>query len=131
MNNNNKNIENYTHKLIKEVGLESPSPLLLENIMTNISLNSSPVRPYRPLISIKTWYLIFSLIITTTILVFTLPIQSNQYLSKLNFAFKFSFTDFIPSISLQTSLIYVGGFFIIFLIQTFYLRNFINRNYQV
>lgn len=131
MNNYDKNIENFTHKLIKEAGLDSPSPLLLDNVMNNIALNRSTVNIYKPLISLKTWYLILALILFSTTIVLTLPIKSTSYLSNWNFNINFSVTDFIPSISLSTSIIYVVGFIILFLIQTFHLRKFINRNYQI
>jgi hypothetical protein len=66
--NEDKNIEQYVHKVIKETPLESPSRDFTANIMANIlAMDKSKATVYKPLISKTGWVLIFSGIIGTIV----------------------------------------------------------------
>jgi hypothetical protein len=64
--NEDKNIEQYVHAIIKEMPLESPSPDFTAKVMQSVlALDKSKATVYKPLISKKGWVLIFGGIIAT------------------------------------------------------------------
>jgi hypothetical protein len=66
--NEDKNIEQYVHAVIKETPLESPSPDFTAKVMASVlALDKSKVTVYKPLISKTGWVLIFGGIIATLV----------------------------------------------------------------
>jgi hypothetical protein len=64
--NEDKNIEQYVHAVIKETPLESPSPDFTAKVMASVlALNKNKATVYKPLISKTGWALIFAGIIVT------------------------------------------------------------------
>ena len=64
--NEDKNIEQYVHTVIKETPLESPSHDFTSKVMANVlAIGKSKATVYKPLISKKGWLLIFGGIIAT------------------------------------------------------------------
>ena len=66
--NEDKNIEQYVQKIIKETPLELPSPGFTANVMANVlALDKRKATVYKPLISKTGWVLIFGGIIATLV----------------------------------------------------------------
>ena len=66
--NEDKNIEQYVHAVIKETPLESPSPDFTAKVMASVlALDKSKATVYKPLISKTGWVLIFGGIIATLV----------------------------------------------------------------
>ena len=64
--NEDKNIEQYVHSVIKETPLESPSPGFTAKVMASVlALDKGKATVYKPLISKTGWALIFAGIIGT------------------------------------------------------------------
>ena len=64
--NEDKNIEQYVHAVIKEAPLESPSPDFTATVMLGVlALDKRKATAYKPLISKTGWVLIFGGIIAT------------------------------------------------------------------
>ena len=64
--NEDKNIEQYVHAVIKETPLESPPPDFTAKVMASVlALDKSKATVYKPLISKTGWVLIFAGIIAT------------------------------------------------------------------
>ena len=62
--NEDKNMEQYVHKVIKETPLESPSHDFTSKVMANVlAMDKSKATVYKPLISKTGWVLIFGGII--------------------------------------------------------------------
>ena len=66
--NEDKNMEQYVHTVIKETPLESPSHDFTSKVMANVlAIDKSKTTVYKPLISKTGWVLIFGGIIATMV----------------------------------------------------------------
>ena len=129
MNKNDKYIDDFTKNMIKEVELDTPSSAFLDNVMNKISIKPEQEFVYKPLISKKNWYSIFLIIVIISFILYLFPFVNESYITNWNYSFRFSFSQFIPNISFSKSIIYVIGFLIIFFVEIYYLKLFINKSY--
>lgn len=57
----NKNIDQFTAKVLKDAGLETPSLDFLANVMEEVSKEKATIKAYKPLISKVGWFTIAAL----------------------------------------------------------------------
>lgn len=126
----NKHIEEihaFTKKYVKEIPIEKTSLDFTSNLMSKIvelqSLKKALV--YKPLISKKGWFVVFSAIIAVVLIpfnsndegVFTLPELNMSFVEKLNFSGLFE------GFNISSSMMYLALVFLaLVLIQIFYLK---------
>ena len=95
--NEDKNIEQYVHAVIKETPLESPSPDFTANVMAGVlALDKSKATVYKPLISKTGWVLIFGGIIATLLY---LLINGDAQVAGQPWSFGTGVKDFINTFS--------------------------------
>lgn len=95
--NEDKNMEQYVQKVIKETLLESPSHDFTAKVMANVlAVDKSKATVYKPLISKTGWVLIFGGIIAT-LLYFIL--NGNAQVGNQPWSFDLSGKDFIKMFS--------------------------------
>ena len=129
-----KNIDRLTRKLVKEAGTYKPSPDFLHNVMTTVNAKVADQKVYQPLISKKVWRIISILAIISLIALYFYPATGNSYINEFNLAEKLSFnnpfTNPFAGITFSKTIIYGIGFLGLFLIQIPFLKSFMERRYQ-
>jgi len=130
MEKESKNIDRITKKIIKDGGLEQPSPDFFSNVMEAIaSQSTSPSMVYQPLISKKVWMLLFVLTAAVLVLLFIFPVFSETSLINpitIPEQYKFSFN--LPKMKLSKTAIYGVGFLSLFLLQIPFLKRQLNNS---
>ncbi|HHH53474.1 MAG TPA: hypothetical protein ENK91_07430 [Bacteroidetes bacterium] len=120
---NDKNIDKYTKELIKEIGLDSPSPNFVGTLMRNISLKKEEKFIYKPLISIQAWIIIAIILISTIIILYFFPIINHYYFTNGFTQFNLLIKNIFQSTLLYKLILYTLGFLIIFLLQISIIRS--------
>jgi len=125
-----KHIDQYTKTLIEDAGLETVSPVVLDNIMKIISVNNATKFSYEPLISKKGWLGILIAILVLFIVLYLFPFVDKYYITEWDLLSKFSHIDMVPSFSIPHGAIYLLPFVVIIFIQIFYIKDVINHKLQ-
>jgi len=126
----NKNIEEYTKKIVQEAGLDSPSSELMNNIMFAIEKQSISSRVYKPLISKNIWYVILVCAISFLLFVYLFLYQPSATILNVNALYDFIFPSQILVISMSKTMLYCFAFLSLFLIEIPFIKYFIERNFQ-
>ena len=131
--NEDKNIEQYVHAVIKETPLESPSPDFTARVMASVlALDKSKATVYKPLISKMGWVLIFGGIIAT--LVYFIMNGSAQVVSQ-PWSLGTGVKDFIKTFSVhlfqfsRTTINVVILSTIMMIIQITLLKNYLDKRW--
>lgn len=125
-----KYIDQYTKELVKDAGLESVSPIVLDNIMKTISVSSVSKFSYEPLISKKAWMFILISIVLLFSILFLFPVVDKFYINDWNLLDSFSSRISAPKISIPYGAIYLVPFVIILFVQILYIKGVINHKLQ-
>ena len=81
--NEEKQLDEFTRKIISDAGLERPSSIFLNNLMTKIQSVTSPVITYKPLIGKWVWWLIGVVMAALIFTVFNTGISESAVWDKL------------------------------------------------
>lgn len=127
-----KQLDNFTKKVVKKTSLESPSIHFTSEIMSQVkafSNNSSTV--YKPLISKKTWVFIALGFVTLTIyLIFGAETQQSSWFSSLDFSVlqNNKVSNALSGFTMSKTLMYAVMFFGVMLcIQIPVLKNYFDK----
>ncbi len=112
-----------TGRLLKEAGLERPSFNFSSNVMS--AINAKQVQVYKPLISVKGWAILASMILFSVIGLYytntgSLPIPD------INFKISWTF----PKIELSRIMSFAICGLLLFLLQIPFLKSLIEREYK-
>ncbi|MBL4569007.1 MAG: hypothetical protein JKY69_04920 [Flavobacteriaceae bacterium] len=132
----NQKLNAFTKKYLKDLELESPSVDFTANIMDVISVikTSDNAVTYKPLISKKGWFLVFSIL--AAILIIPLRGVESKWvtLPELNFSFleKISFTGLLDGFTISNTVVYtVCLFAVLMTIQLFYLKGYFEKRLSI
>ncbi len=128
-------LDDFTKKLVKELPSEQPSSVFLNNVMNAVNdIEVKESKVWKPLISVKVWFLIVVLIIGSMLLLLkTEPIKRPEFLSKIDVSKLFSVfsTDYSFTFITSNTVIYGFLFFAIMMaIQIVYLKNYHNKQFN-
>ena len=131
MEKQSENIDRITKKIIKEAGLEQPSPNFFSNVMEAIeSKSASPSIVYQPLISKKMWGILSVLTAVVLVLLIVFPVFSEaSWISEVTLPEQFKFEFNFPELKLSKTAIYGLGFLSLFLLQIPFLKRQLNNHY--
>ena len=122
----------FTKKYLKDLELESPSADFTANIMDVISAikTSDSAVSYKPLISKKGWFLVFTIL--ASILIVPLRGVESKWISlpELNFSFleKISFAGVLDGFTISNTVVYTACLFAVLMtIQLFYLKGYFEK----
>lgn len=131
-----KNLDNFIRKSVKDIGLEKPTEGFTELILSKIqpSTQVSPAFVYEPLLSKKAWFLM--LLIVAAIFVYVIYGQFEQettwlWMAKLNDLASFNLFGKIPNIPISNTFVYgmlAVTFFVC--IQILILKNRVDKAYN-
>lgn len=124
-----KNIDKLTEKLVKEAGIHKPSPNFLNNVMSAVE-QKSVKRVYEPLISRSAWLVIGVLSVTLLIVLLIFPFVQLPFISDLQLSQKLDFQNPFSAIKFSKTTVYAVGFLGLFLIQIPFLKRLSERKYH-
>ncbi|MCK8522012.1 hypothetical protein M0D21_10565 [Aquimarina sp. D1M17] len=121
-------------KLVKEAGLENPSPSFLSNVMNQVETSvSKDTIVYKPLISKKGWIIV---LLTVSVLIGALFLLYNgeSVFNKVNFPFDYfiKFENPLSGINFTKTTTYAIVFLaLLFFVQIGFLKKRIDKNFAV
>ncbi len=131
----NKHIEEihaFTKKYVQEIQIETPSLDFTSNLMRKIG-ELQPFKSaitYKPLISKKAWFIVFTAIISAVLIPFKSSEESIFSVPELNFSFleKLNFTGLLDNINVSNTTLYFAiTFSVLVSIQIFYLKGYFEK----
>lgn len=130
--NEDKNMEQFVQRIMKEAPLESPSYNFTSKVMANVlAIDKSKATIYKPLISRKGWFFIFAGIIAV-LLYFLL--SGNTQTANHSWLFDLTGKDLVPTLNSSTLFQFsrltvnvIVGATVLVLIQIVLLKNYLNR----
>ena len=138
--NNNTHIDAFLKKHVQEIPLESPSSGFTKNLMEQITVETSNVTKYVPLISKKGWSIIGLIIVIFSTIAIFIPFQKEEasLLDKIpeipidfSFLTNISFSGLYEALSISNTTLYIMLLFsILFFVQAFYLKGYFNKKVQ-
>ncbi len=123
-----KNIDRLTKKIVEDAGMHSPSVNFLDNVMSAVEAKSVQ-KTYEPLISKKAWMVIAALFIGWLGILYFYPATQLNFIKELNLSQRFSIKNPLAGLQISKSLAYAIGFMALFLIQIPFLKHFLNKRY--
>ena len=124
-----KNIDRLTEKLVKEAGIHKPSSNFLSNVMLAVE-QKSVKQAYQPLISRTTWLVIGILTVVLTLVLYIYPFVELSFISDLQLSEKLNFQNPFSGIKFSKTTVYAVGFLGLFLIQIPFLKGLIEQRYS-
>ncbi len=133
----NKKLDDFIRKAIKEVGLEKPSLDFTDLVLSKIQTEEekSAVFKFQPILSKKTWFIIICAIITlfAYLLLGDLEMESPWFsISQLNRLTAYNLSATLPDLPISSTFIYgflIFTFFVV--VQVFMLKQRVNRSFDL
>jgi hypothetical protein len=131
----NKHIEEihaFTKKFVKEIPKEVPSLDFTANLMKKIG-ELEPLKSritYKPLISIKGWFIVFAAVVAVVLIPFKSGDESIFSLPELNFSFieKLNFSGLLDHVTVSNTTLYLALIFsVLVFVQIFYLKGYFEK----
>ena len=123
-----KNLDKLTRKLVKESGIHKPSANFLNNVMLVVEQKRIK-QAYRPLISRSNWFVIGALSVVLMTVLSSFQFQQLSFILDFQLSEKLNFQNPFSEIKLSKTLIYGIGFLGLFLVQIPFLKRFFERQY--
>ncbi|RKE98051.1 hypothetical protein [Ichthyenterobacterium magnum] len=134
--NEDKNLDLFTKKIMKQASIESPSFDFTDVVMSQVNaLKESKAIVYKPLISKTSWLFILIAVVTlTTYLVFGIESKTPEWLSTLDFSIisNNKMVDAFSGLSFSNTLVYAVAFFgLMFFVQITFLKQNFDKHFEV
>lgn len=122
-----KNIDRLTEKLVKDAGIHKPSANFLTDVMS--AVNKTAIKQeYKPLISRSTWFIIATLFAVSFVTLYFYSSPELSILQDLNLFEKLSFEIPTSEFQVPKTMVYAIGFLGLFLFQIPFLKNYIKTS---
>tara|TARA_R110000772_G_scaffold75133_7_gene163235 strand:+ start:2227 stop:2613 length:387 start_codon:yes stop_codon:yes gene_type:complete len=122
-----KNIDRLTEKLVKDAGLDKPSTNFLNDVMS--AVNQTAIKQeYKPLISKPTWFIIGALFVASFVALYFYSSPELSLLQDLNLFEKLSFKMPVSEFQVPKTMVYAIGCLGLFLFQIPFLKNYLKTN---
>jgi hypothetical protein len=121
-----KNIDSLTKKLLKEAGTHKPSSNFLSNVMLAVEQKSIK-QAYQPLISTTTWMVIGVSLVVLILVLYLFPFQQLSFISDSLISDKLNFQNPFSGIEISKTTVYAVGFLGLFLIQIPFLKRLVEH----
>ncbi len=122
-----KNIDRLTEKLVKDAGINKPSANFLSDVMS--AVNQTAIKQeYKPLISRSTWFIIGTLFAALFVALYFYSTPELSLLQDLNLFEKLSFEIPTSELKVPKTMVYAIGFLGLFLFQIPFLKNYLKTN---
>ena len=123
-----KNIDKLTEKLVKDAGIHKPSANFLSDVM--LAVNQTAIKQeYKPLISRSTWFIIGTLFAGSFVALYFYSSPELQLLQDINLFEKLSFKVPVLEFQIPKTMVYAIGCLGLFLFQIPFLKNYLKTNY--
>ena len=123
-----KNIDRLTEKLVKDAGIHKPSANFLSDVMSKVE-RKAILQEYKPLISRSTWLIIGTLFAASFVALYFSSSPELSLLQDLNIFEKLSFEIPISEFQVPKTMVYAIGFLGLFLFQIPFLKNYLKSSY--
>lgn len=121
-----KNIDRLTKKLLQEAGTHKPSSNFLNNVMLEVE-QTAIKKAYQPLISRSTWLVIVVLSVVLILVLTAFPFPQLSFISDLQLSEKLNFQNPFSGIEFSKTTIYAVGFLGLFLVQIPFLKHYFEK----
>lgn len=122
-----KNIDRLTEKIVKDAGLHKPSANFLSDVMS--AVNQTVIKQeYEPLISRATWFIIGTLFTLSLVVLYFFSTPELSILKDLSIFEKVSFNMPVLEYKFPKTLVYGIGFLGLFLIQIPFLKHYMGKS---
>lgn len=130
--NADKYLDDLSRKVIGKSALERPSLDFTQSVMSQVeAISNSSITTYKPLISKSVW-LVITLLATSGVVYILFGAQSKSlWLQQLNLEHYISFSNWIPSLEVSQTTVYVAVLYaIMFCIQIPLLKHQLNQRFK-
>jgi nitric oxide reductase large subunit len=121
-----KNIDRLTKKLLKEAGTHKPSSNFLSKVMTGVE-QTAIKKAYQPLISRTAWLVIGVLSVVLIVVLIAFPFPQLSFISDLQLSEKIHFQNPFSGIEISKTTVYAVGFLGLFLVQIPFLKHYFEK----
>lgn len=121
-----KNIDRVTKKLLKEAGTHKPSSNFLSNVMTGVE-QTAIKKAYQPLISRPAWLVIGVLSVILIAVLTAYPVPQISFISDLQISEKLGLQNPFSGIEFSKTTVYAIGFLGLFLVQIPFLKHYFEK----
>ncbi|WP_203296692.1 hypothetical protein [Luteirhabdus pelagi] len=115
----------FMHSLMKNGGLERPSPDFTKNVITLIEAQASATSHtvYKPLLSQKALFCIAFAFVCIPLAAYFLPTEPNKYIASINIVWNTISSLSIPEVSTSQTMLYAIAFLGLFLMEIPFLKS--------
>ncbi len=108
MEKQSEHFDDFTRRVVREGGMQSPSPQFFENVMHAIEGDKKVSKAYKPLINGKGWVFVVLAIAACFTLLYFNPIEGGSWLQSkgIDVSQYFSLSDTLGSIEVSKTLVY-------------------------
>jgi hypothetical protein len=121
-----KDFDKKTQKLIKEAGTYKPSANFLSNVMSTIE-NKATRQVYKPLISRTSWFVIGGLLVVWMLVAYLYPSSYSSVFKEFNLTEKLAIENPFAVVEFSKILMYGLGFLGLFLVQVPFLKRYMEK----
>jgi hypothetical protein len=122
-----KNIDRLTEKLVKDAGIHKPSANFLSGVMS--AVNKTAIKQeYKPLISGSAWFIIATLFAVSFVTLYFYSSPELSLLQDINLFEKLSFKMPVLEFQIPKTMVYAIGFLGLFLFQIPFLKNYMKTS---
>lgn len=131
----NKELDDFIRKSVKEAGFEMPSSNFTDMVLSKIKPSTEELSTtvYQPVLSKKAWAGILIMVaLVFSYLIFLDPELDARWLSRLNALTAFNWSGNLPDIQISSTFVYgalIGTFFVV--VQVFMIKHFFDRRYEL
>lgn len=121
-----KEIDRITKKLVTEAGTDKPSAQFLETVMNAVS-QEKVIQPYKPLISKTAWLFIGIGFFVMILALYSVPSGLLSFLKEINFSANFRVKNPFSEVKITKTAVYGIVFLGLFLIEIPFLKRYLEK----
>lgn len=121
-----KEIDRITKKLVTEAGTHKPSAQFLETVMNAVS-QEKVIQPYKPLISKTAWLFIGIGFFVMILALYSVPSGQLSFLKEINFSANFRVKNPFSEVKITKTAVYGIVFLGLFLIEIPFLKRYLEK----
>lgn len=121
-----KEIDRITKKLVTEAGTHKPSAQFLETVMNAVS-QEKVIQPYKPLISKTAWLFIGIGFFVMMLALYSVPSGQLSFLKEINFSANFRVKNPFSEVKITKTAVYGIVFLGLFLIEIPFLKRYLEK----
>lgn len=122
-----KNIDSITNKLVQQAGTHQTSPDFVSKVMEAVTAKAAHKTTYQPLISKKGWWGIGVAALLGIVLLYLYPTSGIPMVNEFDLSKKLTFNNPFANLHFSKTFVYGVGFLGLFFLQIPFLKRYMER----